>query len=89
MRMRRGGVILRALGAVSIAIGTICGCVVLSIAFDNNNQGEYFDPATGQIHFDTVLPLFLMVAAPVSLIAFVVNAFIRSVIRCWREFEQR
>jgi len=43
---------------IAVVAGLIFASAVLSIAFNENPQGEFFDTATGSIHLGNVLPLF-------------------------------
>ena len=79
---------LKTLAVISIAIGAIYGCVVLKVAFGRNHSGAFFDMVTGAPHFGTILLLFLMVLAQVSLVVFALGALIRWAVRHWRQHPQ-
>ena len=56
---------------VSLAAGLAVGGVMVWIAFQENPQGEYFDPVTGAVHWSQTLTLFgtwlLTVTGPLAL----------------------
>jgi hypothetical protein len=56
--------------AVGATAGLAVASVMLSIAFQENSQGEFFDPATGAVDWPYSLALFglwfLVIAVPIA-----------------------
>ncbi|GAA0559143.1 hypothetical protein [Rhizomicrobium electricum] len=67
-------------------LGSVSGTVVLWIAFQNNNQGEYFDPLTGQVDIVYSAELFAAVSLPVAVAVFAVLAL---GLWLWRQIKTR
>jgi hypothetical protein len=70
--LMRKTLVIAALAA--LLLGSAFASVVLWIAFQNNNQGEYFDPVTGQVDIAYSATLFLAASLPVALVTFAVLA---------------
>ena len=62
-------------------LGAIAGGIILSIAFEHNPQGEFFDPTTGVIGFGATIPLFLLAAVPVALVAIAIQLLVHLIVR--------
>ena len=66
-RLRAAALVL----GVSFAAGLAVGGAMLWIAFQENPQGEYFDPVTGAVNWPHTLTLFglymLTIAGPLAL----------------------
>ncbi len=60
---------------IALLLGIAFASIVLWVAFQENSQGEYFDPVTGQVDIAYSATLFLAALLPVALAAFVVVAF--------------
>ena len=50
---------MKAVLLAAIACGLTSGSLVLWMAFQDNNQGEFFDPQSGAIVWDSAVPVFL------------------------------
>jgi hypothetical protein len=71
---------------IALLLGCAFGSVVLWIAFQNNNQGEYFDPVTGQVDIAYSAELFLTASLPVALLVF---AFVALGLWLWRQIQTK
>lgn len=79
LAMRGATMALTLVNASLLAL--IAGGIILSVAFEHNPQGEFFDPTTGAIEFGTTIPLFLLAAVPVALVALAVQLLVHLIIR--------
>jgi hypothetical protein len=81
--MRRS---LAIIALIAGLLGSVFGTVVMWIAFQHNNQGEYFDPVTGQVDIAYSAELFAAASLPV---AFAVFAILALGLWLWRQIKTR
>jgi hypothetical protein len=65
----------------ALVLGSILGMHFLYLEFQNNNQGEYFDPGSGAVDFPYVTLMFSTVAIPVAVIVFITELAFHGVVR--------
>lgn len=55
---------------ISLAFGAALGGYMVYVALQHNPQMEFFDPATHEIFWDNLLPIFFFWFVPATFIAF-------------------
>ena len=70
--------------AFAVVVGLVFGGAMLSIAFRENPQGEFFDTVTGAINWYPVLGVFLSAMTAATLVTLVAEAALWAVLRMVR-----